>query len=133
MELSPNTDSVTPCRMPLCDRPSAMSAVSEWFSMSMKPGATARPDASISERPRAPPSDADRRDAVALDRDVCGPPGRAAAVVHGPMANHDVVLGRRGTRRRQQRGGDEEAPHFTVASSAATGRIQTSRYRTGLP
>jgi hypothetical protein len=42
--------------MPLSDRPSAMSDVSEWFSMSMNPGATARPDASTSSRPRAPPS-----------------------------------------------------------------------------
>ena len=56
MELSPNTASVTPWRMPLCERPSAISAVSEWFNISMNPGATARPVASTSCRPRVPPS-----------------------------------------------------------------------------
>ena len=52
---SPKTSSVTPCRMSLCDRPSASSGVPAQLSMLMKPGATASPFASISVRPVALP------------------------------------------------------------------------------
>jgi len=50
---SPKTSSVTPWRMSLCERPSAMSDVVAQLSMLMNPGATARPAASISARPRS--------------------------------------------------------------------------------
>jgi hypothetical protein len=54
MELpSPKTSVVTPWRISLCDRPSAMSDSVDQDSMLMKPGATARPFASTTVR--APP------------------------------------------------------------------------------
>ena len=50
---SPKISSVTPCRMSLCERPSAINDSVAQLSMLMNPGATARPVASISARPRA--------------------------------------------------------------------------------
>ena len=50
---SPKTSSVTPWRISDCERPSAMSDVVAQLSMLMKPGATARPAASISVSPRS--------------------------------------------------------------------------------
>jgi hypothetical protein len=44
---SPMTSSVTPWRMSLCDRPSSISDSVAQLSMLMKPGATARPLASM--------------------------------------------------------------------------------------
>ena len=61
IEPSPKTSSVTPWRITPCDRPSSISDVSEWLSMLMKPGATARPVASTSWRPRAEASRRGRR------------------------------------------------------------------------
>src|SRR5712691_7872221 len=51
---SPNTSSVTPWRTSLRARPSAMSDGIAHESTLMKPGATARPETSISRRPRSP-------------------------------------------------------------------------------
>ena len=49
---SPITSRVTPWRIPLSERPSSMSDSVAQLSMLMKPGATARPVASTSMRPR---------------------------------------------------------------------------------
>ena len=65
IELSPNTDERHALANPLCDRPSSISDVSAWFSMSMNPGATARPVASTSCRPRALVRRTARDDAIA--------------------------------------------------------------------
>ena len=45
---SPNTSSVTPCLMSLCDRPSTSRDSVAQLSMLMKPGVTAMPVASTS-------------------------------------------------------------------------------------
>ena len=50
-EPSPKTSSVTPCRMSLCPRPSAMREGIAQLSMFTNPGATASPRASISWSP----------------------------------------------------------------------------------
>ena len=55
-EPSPKTSVVTPCRISLWERPSAMRDSVDQDSMLMKPGATARPRASITVRARAFPS-----------------------------------------------------------------------------
>jgi len=58
MELpSPRTSRVTPCRMSLCERPSSINDALAQHIMLMKPGATARPAASISVCPLALPSE----------------------------------------------------------------------------
>jgi len=44
---SPMTSSVTPWRISLCDRPSSISDSFDQLIMLMKPGATAKPSASI--------------------------------------------------------------------------------------
>ena len=58
--------------------------------MLMKPGATARPAASIDVVARAAGRSPTRRDAVAPDADVGAAPGAAAAVVDGSAADDDV-------------------------------------------
>ncbi len=87
---SPKTSSVTPWRSSLWERPSWMSDSSEWLSMLTKPGATARPVASISSRP-LPRTRADGDEAVTVDGDVADDRVAAAAVVDGAVPDHHVV------------------------------------------
>ena len=73
---SPKTSHVTPWRMSLCERPSAMSDVVAQLNMLMKPGATASPPASISLRARAPtfPISAMRSPSIATSPAKGAPP-----------------------------------------------------------
>src|SRR5712692_5480303 len=73
---SPNTSSVTPCRMSDCERPSAKSVSVAHDSMLMKPGATARPVASSSRAPRSVivPMAAMRSASMATSPRTEGPP-----------------------------------------------------------
>ncbi len=66
-----------------------MSEVVAQLSMLMKPGVTASPAASISERPRS--GILHRADAVAVDRDVRGERRGARSVVDRATAEDDVV------------------------------------------
>ena len=64
---------------------------SEWVLMSMKPGATARPAASMVFAAARVDARADRGDAAVCDREIAGGAGRAAAVEQKPAADHDVM------------------------------------------
>ena len=59
----------------------------------MKPGATARPRASISSLPRCGDARRDGGDAAATDGDVELAAGGAGAVEHGAVADDQIVLG----------------------------------------
>ncbi len=87
---SPITSSVTPCRISLCDRPSAISDSTDQLSMLMKPGATANPlgvDHSLAvERPRRTQGG----DPVALQGDVAPVAGRSAAVVNRAILQNEI-------------------------------------------
>ena len=71
----------------------ASSARSSWVCTSMKPGATQSPATSISCRPLPRGNGADRRDAVAGDRDIGACRRRAGAVEHTAAAQ-DQIIGR---------------------------------------
>ena len=88
---SPMTSSVTPWRMSLCERPSSISDSLAQLSMLMKPGATARPRASISRPAARVVQLADRRDGVAVDRHVADERWPAAAVVDRAVADDEVT------------------------------------------
>ena len=94
--------------------------------MSMKPGETTRPAASIDADGRRVDPRRDERDGVALDRDVGDDP-RAAGAVHDPAAAEDEVVMRGTTcargpdaergREQHQRGYElEEHPFLTPRS-----------------
>ena len=92
---SPNTSSVTPWRMSLCERPSASSDSVAQLSMLMKPGATARPrGVDLALGPRIAQR-THRDDPVAADRHVADERRAAAAVVDRAAADDDVVRLRR--------------------------------------
>ena len=93
---SPRTSVVTPWRILLWASPSSSKGRSECECMSMKPGATTRPRASIVRRAGASGGDpADRGDPVAADGHVAEEPGIARAVDDLAAADHEVErLGR---------------------------------------
>ena len=84
---------VTPCRIVLWARPSVRSDSVDHESMLMKPGATARPVASIGDGPApvqviAPGP----RDPITAEPDVHTSAGVAAAVVDVAIADDDVEV-----------------------------------------
>ena len=105
---------VTPWRISPCERPSAISDSVDQQSMLMKPGATARPAASIDG---AAASAFERSPTAAMrspDPDVGQAAGASGAVVDRPAADQDVeghlfhrLLDRTG-RREKRRGGERE-------------------------
>ena len=94
-----------------CDRPSAISDVSEWLSMLMNPGATARPVARSPARPRAP-STSPRATMRSPSIAESSTRRRAGAVVDRAVADDDVVLRRR--RARDREAGDEDREGASV-------------------
>ena len=87
---SPKICVVTPWRISPCERPSTSSDSVDHDSMLMKPGATARPDASMVRGGLGAAEIADAGDAIATDSDVGPPARRARAVEDGAAADHDV-------------------------------------------
>ena len=79
---SPMISVVTPWRISLCEWPSAISDSVDHESMLMKPGATARPCASITAFASAVLEIAHAGDAIAAQRHVRLPPFAAGAVVN---------------------------------------------------
>ena len=122
---SPRISVVMPCVTLLTERPSPRKFVPLW--MSMKPGATTSPRASMrcfAGNRWSDPAGADARDAIADDRDVAGEPGGAGAVDDAAVLEHDVEW-RSGSRRRGRRrvgaGGEREAARRRgVVSSAGS-------------
>ena len=84
---------VTPWRTLLSALGLIGSVKSEWVLMSMKPGATASPAASMVLAARPGEARADRGDAAVRDGEIARHAGRAGAVVKGPAADQDVVHG----------------------------------------
>ena len=82
---------VTPWRTLLSALGLIGSVKSEWVLMSMKPGATASPVASMVLPAGSFDARADRGDAAVPDGDVARRAGRSAAVINQPAADQDVV------------------------------------------
>ena len=95
---SPITSSVTPCRMSLCDRPSWINDSVAQLNMLMKPGATARPRASISSAALARLKSPTVRDLIAANANVDPCSRSAGAVINRSTTNDDVVTRSRGAR-----------------------------------
>ena len=87
---SPKICVVTPWRISPCDRPSTSSDSVDHDSMLMKPGATARPVASITLAADAAREVADRRHPVAADPTSALTAGAAGPVVDRAAADDDV-------------------------------------------
>ena len=90
---SPPIAVVTPIRSLFSASPFRGSTLPDWSIMSIQPGETYLPRASISTRPRALTLPISREAAVG-DRDVGEDPRIARAVEHAPVADDDVVLRR---------------------------------------
>ncbi len=91
-EPSPVISVVIPCVILLAARGSTSTLNSDWPSMSMKPGATTRFEASMRVRASRSGELPDRRDAIADDADVGAEPRRAGAVDDAPVGDQDVEV-----------------------------------------
>ena len=120
---SPPIAVVTPIRSLFSARPLRGSTAPDWSIMSIQPGETYCPRASISRLP-LPATLPIAREPAVLDRDVRRDPRIAHAVEHAAVANHDVVLGRLLARHGAKRDvpGKDRAELRGQETAAVTGR-----------